>query len=469
MVFSSLIFLYAYLPLTLLCYYFVPRKLRNFVLFLLSLMFYGWGEPVYVLLMVLSITTAYLFGFLIERYKTSCPARAKWAMIASVAVNLSFLLFFKYYNFFAQNLSLLPFVNIPVIEGLKLPIGISFYTFQIISYTVDVYRNDCGAQKNYVSFGTYVTLFPQLIAGPIVRYRDVDRALTERRETVDDFSAGVTRFCCGLAKKVLVGDMLAAGYEYYKTLAEFQPTALGAWMTIILYTLHLYYDFSGYSDMAIGLGRMLGFHFPENFNYPYISKSITEFWRRWHISLSTWFREYVYIPLGGNRKGRLKTYRNLAVVWLLTGFWHGASWNFVLWGVYYCVILIVEKAFLGRFLEKLPSVLRHLYTMLLVTVGFLIFSFTDAAAGWQCFKALFGGGGAAWYDSVALYQLLRLLPLILIAAVGATPLPKRLLERLTARCRWAAILIPVLSFAALLLSTAYLVDSTYSPFAYTQF
>ncbi|MBE6601463.1 MAG: MBOAT family protein [Ruminococcaceae bacterium] len=469
MVFSSLIFLYAYLPLTLLCYYFVPQKLRNLVLFAFSLLFYGWGEPIYVVLMALSITTAYLFGFLIERYKPTNPKRAKTAMIASVAVNLSFLLFFKYYNFFAENLSLLPFVNVPVIDGLKLPIGISFYTFQIISYTVDVYRNDCRAQRNYVSFGTYVTLFPQLIAGPIVRYRDVDRALSERRETVDDFSAGVSRFCCGLAKKVLIGDMLAAGYEYYKTLAEFQPTALGAWMTIILYTLHLYYDFSGYSDMAIGLGRMLGFHFPENFNYPYVAKSITEFWRRWHISLSTWFREYVYIPLGGNRKGRLKTYRNLAVVWLLTGFWHGASWNFVLWGVYYLAILILEKAFFGRILEKIPSVFRHFYTMLLVTLGFLIFSFTDVATGWHCFCSLVGGGGAAWFSSVALYQLLRLLPLVLIAAVGATPLPRMLFERLTARFKWGQILIPVLSAAALLLTTAYLVDSTYSPFAYTQF
>ena len=267
-VFSSLIFLFAYLPLTLLCYYAVPRKWRNIVLFVFSLLFYGWGEPIYLLLMVLSITTAYLFGFLIEKNRIQNPKRAKHAMIWSLAVNLSFLFFFKYYNFFAQNLSLLPFVNIPTIEGLKLPIGISFYTFQIMSYTIDLYRNDCELQKSYTSFGTYVTLFPQLIAGPIVRYRDVDTQLTDRRESVDDFASGVARFCVGLSKKVLVGDMLAAGNEYFKASASFGATTLGAWLTVIFFTLHLYYDFSGYSDMAIGLGRMLGFRFPENFNYP---------------------------------------------------------------------------------------------------------------------------------------------------------------------------------------------------------
>ena len=469
MVFSSLIFMFAYLPLTLLCYYAVPRRWRNVVLFLLSLVFYGWGEPIYVLLMVISITTAYLFGFLIEKYRTSAPKRAKSAMIASLVINLSFLFFFKYYNFFAANLSLLPFVTIPVIEGLELPIGISFYTFQIMSYTIDVYRRDCEVQKSYVAFGTYVTLFPQLIAGPIVRYRDIDEQLAGRRETIDDFSAGVVRFCAGLAKKVLVGDMLAAGYEYYKGMAAFGSTTLGAWLTVILYTLHLYYDFSGYSDMAIGLGRMFGFHFPENFNYPYISKSITEFWRRWHISLSTWFREYVYIPLGGNHKGKLRMYFNLAVVWLLTGFWHGANWNFILWGAYFCVILIAEKAFLLKALEKIPAVFRHLYAMLLVTVGFLIFSYTDAAAGWACFCALFGVGAVGFTTSVATYQFLRLLPLILVAAIGATPLPRKLMQKLTERYRPCEILVSVLAIGALILCTAYLVDSTFSPFAYTQF
>lgn len=469
MVFSSLIFLFAYLPLTLLCYYVVPRRWRNIVLFVFSLLFYGWGEPVYVLLMVLSITSAYAFGFFIEKYRTSAPKRAKHIMVASLAVSLSFLFFFKYYNFFAANLSCIPFLNIPVIEGLELPIGISFYTFQIMSYTVDVYRHDCEVQKNYVAFGTYVTLFPQLIAGPIVRYRDVDAQLSERHENVDDFAAGVQRFCTGLAKKVLIGDMLAAGYEYYKNLAAFGTTSLGAWLTVIFYTLHLYYDFSGYSDMAIGLGKMLGFHFPENFRYPYVSQSITEFWRRWHISLSTWFREYVYIPLGGNRKGKVRQYFNLAVVWLLTGFWHGANWNFLIWGAYFCVILIAEKAFLLRVLEKIPAFFRHVYAMLLVTVGFLIFSFTDIQAGLSCFGALFGVGTVGFTNATVTYQLLRLLPLLLIAAIGSTPLPCRLWKKLQTRFPKTAVLVPLFCVGILILCTAYLVDSTFSPFAYTQF
>ena len=469
MVFSSLIFLFAYLPITLLCYYLVPRRWRNAVLFAVSLLFYGWGEPIYLLLMVLSITTAYGFGFIIERNRDHNPRGAKRAAVLSVSVNLFFLFFFKYYNFFAENLSRLPFVTLPVIEGLTLPIGISFYTFQIISYTVDLWRGDCRLQKNYVSFGTFVTLFPQLIAGPIVRYHDIDEQLAHRSEHTDDFAEGVTRFCAGLAKKVLIGDPLAAGYEYYRAAAELSPTTLGAWMTVILFTLHLYYDFSGYSDMAIGLGRMFGFRFPENFNYPYISKSITEFWRRWHISLSSWFREYVYIPLGGNRKGRARQYLNLAVVWFLTGFWHGANWNFLLWGVYFCVILIAEKAFLHRILEKLPSIFCHAYTVLLVMFGFLIFSHVDLLAGWACFRAMFGFGVVGLTQPSALYQLRRLLPLILLAAFGATPLPKRLWDTVQTRFAKAPLLRPVLSALVLLLCTAYLVDSTFSPFAYTQF
>ena len=344
MVFSSLIFLFAYLPAVWLIYFIMPRKGKNLALFLVSLFFYAWGEPIYVLLMLVSTTLAYLFGLLIGTYREGNPRRAKIFTALSVCVSLSFLLFFKYYNFFAQNLSRLPIISIPMITGLALPIGISFYTFQIISYTVDVYRGDCAAQRNYINFGAYVTLFPQLIAGPIVRYTEIDEQLTSRRENVDDFAAGILRFVAGLAKKVLIGDSLAAGFVYFQDSGAVQPTVVGAWLTVILYSLHLYYDFSGYSDMAIGLGRMFGFRFPENFNYPYISKSITEFWRRWHISLSSWFREYVYIPLGGNRVGTFKRYRNLAIVWLLTGFWHGADWNFVLWGVYFAVILILERA-----------------------------------------------------------------------------------------------------------------------------
>ncbi len=463
MVFSSLVFLFAYLPAVLTLYFLVPRRWRNAVLLAVSLLFYAWGEPVYLLVMLASTLSAYLFGFAIARYKETHRLRAKLFVWFSVAVNLSFLFFFKYYNFFAST------VGLPLVEGLTLPIGISFYTFQIISYTLDLWRGDADLQKNPVSFGAYVTLFPQLIAGPILRYGEIDRQLTDRRESVEQFASGVRRFTAGLAKKILLGDALAAGYEYYKSMATLTPTTLGAWLTIIFYTLHLYYDFSGYSDMAIGLGRMLGFSFPENFNYPYISKSITEFWRRWHITLSMWFREYVYIPLGGNRRGRAIQCRNLAIVWLLTGLWHGASWNFVLWGLYFCVILICEHLFLRRLLQKLPSVFRHVYVMLLVTVSFLIFSYTDLQAGFVCFRALFGGGVLGFSDPTVSFALLRALPLLAAAAIGATPLPKRLFEDLFERRSAFRAITPVLSALTLFICTAYLVDSTFSPFAYLNF
>ena len=469
MVFSSLLFLFVYLPLTLLGYYLSPRRARNTVLFLFSLLFYAWGEPIYLILMAVSITVAYVMGFGVAKYRATDPKRAKRWMILSVGINLAFLFFFKYYNFFAETLSRLPFLRIPTVDGLRLPIGISFYTFQILSYTVDLYRKDCDLQRNYVSFGTYVTLFPQLIAGPIVRYRDVDEQLRMRRERIEDFSLGVRRFCCGLAKKLLLGDPLASGHAYYQSLLTFEPTALGAWMTVILYTLHLYYDFSGYTDMALGLGRMFGFRFPENFNYPYIAKSITEFWRRWHISLSTWFREYVYIPLGGNRVGKRKLYRNLAIVWLLTGLWHGASWNFVLWGVYFGALIILERAFLLEALEKMSTAVRHIYTMLLVCVGFLIFSYTDLGAAWHCARALVGIGCVGVTTPVASYQLLHLLPLVLVAAIGATPMPKRWLTRLLERYPRGEGAIPLLCGAVLLLCVAYLTDSTFSPFEYLNF
>ena len=334
---------------------------------------------------------------------------------------------------------------------------------------MDVYRGDCAAQRNYINFGAYVTLFPQLIAGPIVRYTEIDEQLTSRRENVDDFAKGILRFVAGLAKKVLIGDALAAGFVYFQDSGAVEATVLGAWLTVILYSLHLYYDFSGYSDMAIGLGRMFGFHFPENFNYPYISRSITEFWRRWHISLSSWFREYVYIPLGGNRVGTFKRYRNLAIVWLLTGFWHGADWNFVLWGVYFAVILILERVFLLKILEKSLRVIAHLYSLFLIGVGFLIFSHNDLGAALSIFLALFGAGTKGIATPTALYTLIRLLPLIFVSAIGATPLPKRIWERVQIRHpRWqtATVIFTVVLFVVCI---AYLVDSTFSPFEYTQF
>jgi len=496
MVFSSLLFLFAYLAVTMVLYYLMPNtKIRNWVLFILSLLFYGWGEPVYILVMLLSILEAYVLGFFIAKHKDTDVKRARIYLVISLALNLLSLLFFKYCNFFIENLRLIPFLTnaIAPIEGLKLPIGISFYTFQIMSYTIDLYRGQTDVQKNFVAFGAYVTLFPQLIAGPIVRYRDVDDQLSERKENMDLFASGVRRFITGIAKKVIIGDAAAAFYEYFKAGDAFADSVVGAWMVMICYTLHIYYDFSGYSDMAIGLGRMFGFRFLENFNYPYISKSITEFWRRWHMSLGTWFKGYVYIPLGGNRVGKLKQYRNIAIVWFLTGFWHGAAWNYILWGVYFGIILMVEKTFLLKALEKLPKFIRHIYALLLIGFGWIIFSFTDAGAGISCFASLFGIGTSAFCPPTVLYSVLRALPLIIIASVGATPLPKKLWDKLCTvdYTRIGAIrvdgteeplvddnaalsvrgkifsVIGTLGYAGLfLVCVAYLVDSTFSPFLY---
>ena len=469
MVFSSLIFLFAYLPVVWLIYFVTPPKGKNLVLFLVSLFFYAWGEPVYVLLMLASITFAYFLGLLIGEYREENTRCAKFFAALSVCISLSFLLFFKYYNFIALNLSRLPSIHVPTVASLALPIGISFYTFQIISYTVDVWRGDCAAQRNYIHFGAYVTLFPQLIAGPIVRYTEIDEQLTSRRENANDFAEGILRFVVGLSKKVLIGDALAAGYVYFRDSMSVQPTVLGAWMVVILYSLHLYYDFSGYSDMAIGLGRMFGFRFPENFRYPYVSGSITEFWRRWHISLSSWFREYVYIPLGGNRVSTFKRYRNLAVVWLLTGFWHGADWNFVLWGVYFAILLILERAFLLKLLEKLPRAVGHIYSLFLIGVGFLIFSHNDLGEAFTTFLSLFGVGAESMVTSASLYSVVRLIPLILASSIGATPLPRRLWERIQLRHPRLQSANVVFGITLFLLCVAYLVDSTFSPFEYTQF
>lgn len=466
MVFSSLVFLFAYLPAVLILYFLTPRRFRNATLLAVSLLFYAWGEPIYLFLMLASTLSAYLLGFPIAKYRIVNRERAKRFVWISVGINLSFLFFFKYYNFFAS------VIGLPRVEGLSLPIGISFYTFQIISYTLDLWRGDAERQRDPVAFGTYVTLFPQLIAGPIVRYREIDRQLSSRSESVDGFAEGVRRFTAGLAKKILLGDALAAGHEYYKSMMTLQPTALGAWLTIIFYTLHLYYDFSGYSDMAIGLGRMFGFSFPENFNYPYISKSITEFWRRWHMTLSLWFREYVYIPLGGNRRGRWRTLRNLLITWTLTGLWHGASWNFLLWGLYFFFLLFLEKFVLGRFLSKLPACLGHAYALFFILVGWLIFaSDGESAIGGASFALrLVGGGGAALSDGWILYELRRNLLFLIILAVGSTPLPKQIFTRVFEKRQTVGRLLRgVLCLLSLVFSTAYLVDSGYNPFLYFRF
>ncbi|MBQ3598193.1 MAG: MBOAT family protein [Clostridia bacterium] len=470
MVFSSLIFLFAYLTVMLLLYYTLPKKWRNAVLFTVSLIFYGWGEPAYIVVMLISILAAYLFGFLIDKHRESNKRKAKLYMVLSLCSNLVFLLFFKYCNFFIENLSLIPFLSsLEPIKGLVLPVGISFYTFQIMSYTIDLYRGHTAVQRNFVAFGTYVTLFPQLIAGPIVRYRDIDDQLITREHNVEKFSDGIRRFCAGLAKKVLLADTIFAVAKYFQSLHGIQPTVAGSWMIVICYTFQIYFDFSGYSDMAIGLGKMIGFEFLENFNYPYMAGSITDFWRRWHMSLSTWFKEYVYIPLGGNRKGLLKQYRNIAIVWLLTGFWHGANWNFILWGVYFGALLMLEKTFILKVLNKIPKVFSHIYALLFIAIGWLIFFFTDMSAGWSVFTTMFGFGSADFTTATVNYDIFRNLALILICVIGSTPYPKKLYYYLVKRFRAVEYASPVLTCGSFLMCVAYMVDSTFSPFLYYNF
>lgn len=473
MVFSSPVFLFAYLPLTLAVYYLMPLRWRNLALFLLSLVFYGWDKPIYIPVMLFSVTVSYLCGFPIGKYRDRDRHRARVWLVVSLVLNLSVLVFFKYTNFIIENLRLIPPLAgvLHPLEWLELPIGISFYTFQIMSYSIDLYRGENETQRSYIAFGTYVALFPQLIAGPIVRYRDVDRQLLSRTHTVDRFASGVRRFAVGFGKKILLGDALAAVYAYLSTAADFEFTVLSGWLMVATYTLHIYFDFSGYSDMAIGLGRMFGFEFPENFRYPYMASSITDFWRRWHITLSTWFREYVYIPLGGNRRGRARQYFNLAVVWLLTGLWHGASWNFVLWGLFYLILLVAEKAFLLRLLERnrLTRVLGHIGALLLVGIGWMIFDHTDLGEAFRIIGGLFGIGTADFAAATVSWQALRLLPLLAVSVAAATPYPTRLWNRLTGRRPALTVLEPVLLVAVLALSVACAVRSDYSPFLYFNF
>ena len=461
MVFSSLPFLFFYLMAVLAVYKLSPLKIRNLILLLVSLFFYGWGEPVYIFIMLLSIAVDYTHGRLVERWREN-DRLARRAVASSVICNLAILFFFKYWDFFAVNIHALTGIPLPVL-GLPLPIGISFYTFQTMSYTIDVYRRDAPVQKNVVTFGAYVTLFPQLIAGPIVQYKSVAEQLEGRREDLEKFVSGIQRFTVGLAKKVLLAN--AIGELWDTSIAAQDLTVAGAWLGLLGFAFQLYFDFSGYSDMAIGLGRMLGFEFLENFRYPYISRSVVEFWRRWHISLSTWFREYVYFPLGGNRVSRIKWVRNILAVWLLTGIWHGAGWNFLLWGLYYALWMLAERLFLGRWLEKLPGALRHVYTMLVVLVGWALF----AVEGLDQLAAFLGtlfGGGQLW-AAVDGYHLRSYLPLLAILTAASTPLMKNRWDRLGERAR--SVLPPVLVLAALVLCTASLVDASYNPFLYFRF
>lgn len=464
MVFSSPVFLFFYLPISLALYFAVPLKWRNLVLLSVSLLFYGWGEGIYVLIMLLSTAIDYTHGLLVEKYRNE-DKKARWFVAQSVIFNLLILGFFKYYNFIAVNLSLIPGLALPDMN-VHLPIGVSFYTFQTMSYTIDVYRKDAPVQRNVVAFGTFVTMFPQLIAGPIVKYKQVALELNSRRTTAEGFARGVLRFTVGLAKKVLLAN--AVGVLWETQLAAQSAgtlTAAGGWLGLAAFSLQIYFDFSGYSDMAIGLGYIFGFHFPENFDHPYLAKSVTEFWRRWHMSLTGWFREYVYIPLGGNRGGEWKTLRNILIVWTLTGIWHGASWNFLLWGEYFAAWLILEKYVLGGALSRAPVAVQRIYTLMIAAVGWGLFAIEDLGRCAAYLKICFGGG-TLW--SAGDGYLLRSYGLTLvILALASTTLGQRLWVRLPERVRQIAA--PLLMLAGLTVCTAYLVDNSYNPFLYFRF
>ncbi len=467
MVFSSLIFLTIFLPLTLLLYYILPEKARNFWLLVVSLVFYSWGEPVYILLMVFSILLNYLCGLWIdhsEKNKTK-----KLILALAVVINIGLLFVFKYADFTIGTYNVIFGKQVKLLQ-FTLPIGISFYTFQAMSYVIDVYRGVVKGNKNLINFATYITMFPQLIAGPIVRYKTVEKELRERKVTFEDFYQGIIRFTIGLGKKVLIANNVAL---VVKDVSETPPELLSvsmAWLAVIAFTIQIYFDFSGYSDMAIGMGRMLGFHFLENFDYPYESKSITEFWRRWHISLSTWFKEYVYYPLGGNRKGTKRQLINLFIVWLLTGLWHGASWNFVLWGVYYAVILILEKLFLGKVLKKAPMIVSRLYTIGAFVIGWAIFMLDDLTYPGAFVKALCFHAEQDLADKHTAYLLISFGVLMVLAIIGTTSVLKKVVTYLfKKRALLRTFCELVFTTAVLMLSIAYIVSDTYNPFLYFRF
>lgn len=466
MVFSSTIFLCVYLPLVLLGYYICPKKGRNLFLLIVSLVFYAWGEPKYVFLMIFSILVNYIFGRLMDKHREN-KKRLKLMLVLSVVIDIGLLSVFKYTDFIITNVNAIFGSNFDLLN-IALPIGISFYTFQAMSYTIDVYRDDVRVQKNLIDFGMYITMFPQLIAGPIVRYADVQDQLAERSVTTADFSEGVMRFVVGLGKKVLLANQMGAVWSDIYALGG-DVSALMAWTGAIAYTFQIYFDFSGYSDMAIGLGRMFGFKFPENFRYPYQSVSITDFWRRWHITLSTWFKEYLYIPLGGNRRGLTRQALNLLIVWSLTGFWHGAGWNFVLWGLYYFVILFIEKLFLLKALDKLPKFFRHVYALLLIIIGWVIFASDDVSVLLPFLGSMFGANGAI--GGMDVYTLLTKAVLLIICCIASTELPKKLfLSAAGAMNEKAAFTLKsVLMIALLALSMILLIGDSYNPFLYFRF
>lgn len=466
MLFSSIPFLYYFLPCVLILYFVVPKCLKNTVLLLSSLVFYAWGEPKYVLLMAVSITLGYVFGLLIEIWRGT--KLSKLFLILSIVTSLGLLGYFKYADFFIANFNAATGLSVPLLK-IALPIGISFYTFQILSYTVDVYRGEVKAQRNYISLAVYVALFPQLIAGPIVRYSDIAAQLESRTHSFSNVALGTRRFILGLAKKVLIANALGELCDIFKESND--KSVLFFWLYAIAFTLHIYFDFSGYSDMAIGLGKIFGLDFLENFDYPYISGSITEFWRRWHMSLGSWFRDYVYIPLGGNRVSKARWFLNIFIVWMLTGFWHGAAWNFIVWGLFFAILLIIEKLWLLKPLKK-SKVLSHIYVMFFVIISFVIFNAADMKEAFSYIGGMFGAGGIPFISEEWLYYLRSYGVVLIVAIIGATPLVKKLVLSVKKKSTGEKIMNiaePIMLVALLLVITAYLVDGSFNPFLYFRF
>ena len=465
MLFTSISFLYYFLPALIIIYFITPKKYKNIILLIASLLFYFYGEPKYVFLMIAEIVIAYTGAILIDKYKS----QSKNTLIITLFIHVFLLIIFKYTDFIIQTINDMSNANIKLLN-IALPIGISFYTFQIISYVIDVYNGKVKVQKNIINLATYVSLFPQLVAGPIVRYQTVEKELDDRVHSFNNFAYGIRRFSIGLAKKVLIANAL--GELCTKAFVLNETTVIFYWIFGISYMLQLYFDFSAYSDMAIGLGRIFGFNFPENFNYPYISKSITEFWRRWHISLGTWFKDYVYIPLGGNRNGKYKQIRNILIVWLLTGIWHGANWTFLIWGLLFGIILIIEKIFLNKFMEKLPSFIKRIYVLFIVMILFIIFNAENMSVALTNIKGLFGMNGEVFVNDYTLHYLKSYLPLLIIAFFGATPFIKILIDKLR-KNKYANniinILEPILIVVILVVVTSYLIDNSYNPFLYFRF
>ena len=461
MVFSSIAFLFYFLPITLALYYILPKRCRNIVLLIASLIFYAYGEPTYVLIMVLSITFSYIYGLLIDRFRKY----SKIFLFLSICTSLGLLIYFKYTNFIIENINLWLSNKIDFIKVI-LPIGISFYTFQMLTYTIDLYKGEVKVQKNIFKLGLYITLFPQLIAGPIVRYQTIEEQLENRTHSFEKFALGVRRFVIGLGKKVLIANLLGELAQVF--LVSNDKSVLFYWMYGVAVTLQIYFDFSGYSDMAIGLGKMFGFDFLENFNYPYIAKSVTDFWRRWHISLSSFFRDYVYIPLGGNRVNKIKWFRNILIVWLLTGIWHGAAWNFIIWGLYFGVILVLEKVAIGKVLEKLPKILSRIYVLLIVMVSFIIFSGETSNQVLENLGGLIGYKNIPLVSLESIYYFKSYFIILIIGFIGSTPLMKNIFSKEKLK-KLVNILEPVFLIFILILCTSYIVDSSFNPFLYFRF